>query len=131
MLRRATISYAYVTTDRNSDVIAKSAMDFMRHKAALSVEIRFLRRMSLALTGSFYDRNGSYNEFPVPGDPSQVRVRDYAPYFLLDGRLQWEKGMCRIFVDATNMTDTRYCDMGGIPLPGAWVTGGVAIMLGQ
>ena len=130
-LRRATISYAYVTTDRNSDVIAKSAMDFMRHKAALSIEVRFLRRMSLALTGSFFDRNGSYNEFPVPGDPSQTRVRDYAPYFLLDGRLQWEKGMCRIFVDATNMTDTRYCDMGGIPLPGAWVTGGVAITLGR
>ena len=30
-----------------------------------------------------------------------------------------------------NVTDTRYCDMGGIPLPGAWVTGGVVLTIGK
>ncbi len=130
-LRRVTLSYGYITTDRNADVIAKSAMDFMRHKAALAVEVHFLRRMSLALTGSVYDRNGSYTHYPVPGDPSLSEVRDYEPYFLLDGRLQWEKGICRLYVDATNITDSRYCDLGGIPLPGAWVTAGVALTIGR
>ena len=51
-LRRVTLSYGYITTDRNADVIAKSAMDFMRHKAALAVEVHFLRRMSLATTAT-------------------------------------------------------------------------------
>ena len=59
-----TLSYGYLTNDRNADVIAKSAMDFMRHKAALAVEVHFLRRMSLALTRSVYDRNGSYTAYP-------------------------------------------------------------------
>lgn len=94
-----------------------SAMDFMKHKAALAVEVRFLRRMSLALTASVYDRNGSYTDYPMPGDASVSQVRDYEPYFLLDGRLSWEKGVCRLYVDATNITDTRYCDLGGIRLP--------------
>ena len=107
-LRRVTLSYGYITTDRNADVIAKSAMDFMRHKAALAVEVRFLRRMSLALTGSVYDRNGSYTHYPEPGNASLTEERGYKPYFLLDGRLQWEKGLCRLYVDATNITDTRY-----------------------
>ena len=53
-LRRATLSYGYITTDRNTEVVARSAMDFMKHKAALAVEVRFLRRMSLALTASVY-----------------------------------------------------------------------------
>lgn len=66
-------------------------MDFMKHKAALAVEVRFLRRMSLALTASVYDRNGSYTDYPTPGDASVSQVRDYEPYFLLDGRLSWEK----------------------------------------
>jgi len=129
ILRHATLSYACITTDRSSDVIAKSAIDFMRHKAVLSAGIRFLRRLSLTLTGSVYDRNGSYTAYPVAGDPSVTRTRTFEPYFLLDGRLSWEKGICRLYVDAANITDTRYCDLGGIPLPGTWITGGAVITI--
>lgn len=130
-LRRAALSYGYITSDRNADVIAKGAMDFMKHKAAVAVEVRLLRRVSLAVTGSVYDRNGSYTDYPVSGDSSQSVVRDYAPYFLLDGRLSWEKGWCRLYVEATNITDTAYCDLGGIPAPRAWVTAGVVLTFGK
>ena len=130
-LRRVTLSYGYITTDRREDIVAKSAMDFMRHKAALSVGVHFLRRMSLVLTGSVYDRNGEYTYYPVVGDSSQSEPRAFEPYFLLDGRLQWEKGWCRLYVDATNITDSRYCDMGGIPLPGFWCIAGVTLTFGR
>lgn len=78
-LRRVTLSYGYITTDRNADVIAKSAMDFMRHKAALAVEVHFLRRMSLALTGSVYDRNGSYTHYPEPATPPLTKNATTSP----------------------------------------------------
>ncbi len=131
LLRRVTLSYAFITTDRNAGIIAKSAMDYLRHKAALSVEMHLLRRVSLTLTGSVADRNGSYTHYPHSGDSSVTETRDYKPFFLLDGRLQWEKGICRLYVDATNITDTRYCDLGGIRLPGAWVTGGITLTIGR
>lgn len=130
-VRKFSLSYGYVTTDRNTDVEAQSAMDFMRHKAVLSVEMHLLRRLSLVLTGSFYDRNGSYTDYPVVGNSQIKELRDFKPYFLLDGRLSWEKGICRLYVDATNLTDTRYCDMGGIPLPGTWITGGMTLTIGK
>ncbi len=130
-LRRATLSYAFVSTDRTSDVIAKSAMDFLRHKAALSVEVHFLRRMTFAFTASVARRNGSYTDYPVSGDASVSVIRDYEPYFLLDARLAWEKGIWRLYVDGTNLTDAHHCDMGGIPLPGVWVTGGVVLTIGR
>ena len=130
-LRRVTLAYGYTTTDRMTDAEAQSAMDFMRHKAVLSAEVHFWRRVSFVLTGSVYDRNGSYTHYPVPGDSQTKTMRDFKPYFLLDGRLSWEKGICRLYVDATNLTDTRYCDMGGIPLPGLWVTGGVTLTIGK
>ncbi len=130
-LRRAVFSYAYVTTDRRSDIVAKSALDFLRHKAALAVEVRMLRRVSLSLTGTLSDRNGSYTHYPVAGDSSVTEIREFDPFFLLDARLSWEKGICRLYVDATNITDTRYCDMGGIMLPGAWVTAGVVLTIGK
>ncbi len=130
-LHRATLSYAFVTIDRRSDVIARSAMDFLRHKAAAAVEVRFLRRMSLALTATFADRNGSYTHYPVAGDPSVTETRDFEPFFLLDARLAWEKGFFRLYLDGTNLTDTYYCDLGGIPLPRAWVTAGAVFTLGR
>ncbi len=101
-----TLSYGYITTDRNADVIAKSAMDFMRHKAALAVEVHFLRRMSLALTGSVYDRNGSYTHYPEPGNASLNEERDYKPYFLLDGRLQWRRASAA-FMSTPRTSPTR------------------------
>ena len=36
-----------------------------------------------------------------------------------------------LYVDATNITDTRYCDIGGIRLPGFWCTGGVTLTIGK
>lgn len=130
-LRRATLSYAFVTTDRSSELMAKSAMDFLRHKATLAFEVHFLRRFSLAVTASAADRNGSYTYYPVAGDTTVNETRDYAPYFLLDARLTWEKGCCRLYVDGTNLTDTHYCDLGGIPLPGTWVTAGAVLTIGR
>lgn len=130
-LRRLTFSYAFVTVDRQSELIARSVLDFLRHKAVLAAEVHFLRRMSLALTASVADRNGSYTHYPVPGDSSVSETRDFEPFFLLDARLTWEKGVCRLYVDGTNLTDTRYCDMGGIPLPRAWITAGVVLTVGR
>lgn len=123
-LRRLVFSYGYLTQSKHSEGISKYALDYMRHKAAVSAEVRFLRRFSFVLTGSVYDRAGSY------ADREGV-MRDYRPYFLLDGRLAWEKGCCRLYVDATNLTDTEYFDFGGLRMPGTWISGGVVLTLGR
>ena len=60
-----------------------------------------------------------------------TETRDFEPFFLLDARLSWEKGLCRLYVDGSNLTDTSYCDMGGIPLPRAWVTAGIVLTIGR
>lgn len=130
-LRRATLSYAYLATDRGRGVVARSALDFLRHKASMAIEVRPLRSLSLGLTGSLCHRNGCYTAYPVAGDASVTELRAFEPYFLLDARLAWERGACRLYLDAANLTDTSYCDMGGIPLPGAWISAGVVVTIGR
>lgn len=139
-LRRATLSYAYLTTSQRGDVITSSAMDYMKHKVSGIVEVRFLRRLTLSLTAALYDRNGAYTAYLRNPDGSLrtdsdgtmlTEMRDFKPYFLLDGRISWEKGCCRLYVDATNLTNTDYFDFGGLALPGRWFTGGVVITLGK
>ena len=117
-LRRVTLSYGYITTDRNSDIIAKGRWITCATRRRWPSRCISCAACRWHFTASVYDRNGSYTHYPVPGDSSLSEVRGYEPYFLLDGRLQWEKGICRLYVDATNITDSRYCDLGGIRCPG-------------
>lgn len=138
-VRRATLSYGCLTQSRRSDVIVSSSMDYMRHKVALLFEVAFLRRCTFVLTGTLCDRYGGYTYYLRDADGELLtdgsggmltERRDFRPYFLVDARLSWEKGVVRLYVDATNLTDTRYCDFGGVPLPGRWLTGGAVLTIG-
>lgn len=130
-LRAVTTSYAYMTTSQRSDLVTKNAMDFMRNKAVLGIELQPLRRVSVVLTGSVYDRNGAYTFYPQTGSSAGGYERNYEPYFLLDGRIAWSKGIWKIYFDATNLTGSDYCDIGGLPMPGRWLGGGLVVTIGK
>lgn len=52
-------------------------------------------------------------------------------YFVADGALAWERGWLRPFVGLQNMTNTRYEEIAGVPMPGRSVLAGVEILLGK
>ena len=141
VLRRATAAYGYTVTDKPGDIITSSVLDYMRHKATVGIELAFMRRMTLVLTAAVCDRFGSYTHYVRddageairnPDDGSYVtEVRQFRPYFTLDGRLSWSKGAVRIYVDATNITSTRRFDFGGLELPRCWVTAGAVVTIGR
>lgn len=131
VLRAVTASYAYITTSQRADVVTRNVMDFMRHKAALSIELQPIRNVSVALTGSVYDRNGSYTFYPEVGTAAGAFDREFEPYFLLDGRVSWTKGIWKVYFDATNITGTDYCDIGGLPMPGRWFGAGLVVTIGK
>ncbi|MDR0907140.1 MAG: TonB-dependent receptor plug domain-containing protein [Rikenellaceae bacterium] len=123
-LRLATLGYGYIRTDKNvaTDYISKYALDYLRHKASAVVGVVFLRHFTATVTGSFYDRVGGY----IAENGS---YESFKPYFLLDGRVSWERSWAQLYVDVTNITSTRYFDFGGLPMPGAWLSAGVVITL--
>ena len=58
-----------------------------------------------------------------------VTEKDFAPYFLLDMRLSCDFRKLQLYIDVTNATNTRYCDFGGIYMPGVWATAGVVVLV--
>lgn len=137
-LRRIKASYGFIDSNRESKMQVSSVLDYMRHKAALSVHVAFLSRLDFVVTGSVYDRFGAYNEYEFGEDGQPLRDesgimivhrKDFAPYFLLDMRLGCNFRMFRIYVDVTNATNTRYCDFGGIYMPGVWANAGVVVTI--
>lgn len=78
-LRRVTLSYGYITTDRNADVIAKSAMDFMRHQGGIGRGGAFPAADVACADRLVYDRNGSYTHYPEPATPPLTKSATTSP----------------------------------------------------
>jgi iron complex outermembrane receptor protein len=123
-LRLASLGYGYIHTDKNvaTGYISKYALDYLRHKASAVVGVGFLRCFTFTLTGSLYDRVGGY----IAADGT---YESYRPYFLLDGRVSWERRWVQLYCDVTNVIATRYFDFGGLPMPGPWASVGVVITI--
>ena len=118
VIQRIAFGYAFIKSSQQEDVISKNAMDYMRNKATLEVLLRFPYGFHLGVTGGVYDRAGNYNFYPVAGDSSQFEVCKYEPFGLLDARFSWTWRWLQIYLDGTNLTDTRYADIGGLTMPG-------------
>ncbi len=122
-IERVSLSYGYITQDKSSqDMVSLYAQNYMHNKASAAVVIRPFRDVTLALTGTLYDRNGSYLD-------ASSSVVEYEPYFLLDGRATWERGKWRVYLDATNITSTTYYEYGGLEMPDVWVIAGLCFTL--
>lgn len=122
-MRRASIGYGYIYQDSDSrGMISKYALDYMRNKLSARLDTAPLRRLSLSVTGTLYDRIGSYAG-------RDAAIHSYSPYFLLDARAAYDIWKLRVYVDATNITSTVYYDYGGMRMPDCWVTAGVILTI--
>lgn len=118
-------SYGYVNSTKNSGVyISKYALDYMKHKASFQAQFRLVGdKLILALTGTYYDRNGEYMSAP------DAPLQSFEPYFLLDGRLTWNFSKFSLYGECTNILDVQYFDFGGIIMPPRWLMAGITVRL--
>lgn len=128
-LYRATLLYGYIRTGKESGgLISAYALDYMRNKLGVAVDLRpWNGRVSLLLNGTLYDRIGNYAGADGITQP-------YRPYFLLHANLGVETGWIRYgslrcYLEAENLTNTRYFDFGGLEMPGLWLNAGVVVRL--
>ncbi len=122
-VERVQLSYGYITQDKSSEgLVSLYAQNYMHNKGVASLTLRPFRDVSVTLTGSLYDRAGSY----IDANSSVVA---YEPYLLLDGRITWERSRYRVWIDATNITSTLYYDYGGLEMPRLWGILGLSITI--
>ena len=143
-MQTASIGYTYIHQDKHdAEGIWKSnyAMEYLRHKFVASLTHCILRVKSeklkvkneLLLTWDFrwQQRIGSY----VSGG----ELIPYHPYAILDAKLQWtvpefkvsgsKFQVSELYVQASNLTNHRYRDLGSVPQPGLWVMAGAKVKM--
>ncbi len=122
-VERVGLCYGYITQNKSSEgMISLYAQNYMHNKAAATITLRPLKSLSVVFTGSLFDRAGNYLN-------AESKVTNYTPYFLLDGRVTWEKGHLKVYADATNITSSTYYDYGGLEMPQVWATLGASFTL--
>lgn len=122
-LKKAEISYSYCNLTKDAgEYISKYALDYLRHKLTFAIHHGIYRGFGASWTLSYQSRNGEYND-------REGNVAAYRPIWLLDGRIYWENPKIRLFVEATNITNRKYYDYGGILQPGIWVKGGITVKI--
>ena len=117
----AEVSYAYIYSDKDTgELISMYALDYLKHKLTLRLDHRIWKHFGASWSFMFQSRNGNFVN-------QEGNVEEYKPFCLLDGRVYWDNSRVKVYVACTNMTNTRYYDLGGLYQPGAWLKGGLAV----
>jgi len=73
---------------------------------------------------SYQNRAGTYSYI----DENEIdKEYDYKPFTLVDTRVFFKKGMVNAYVEASNIFDVEYHDLGYITMPGRWIRAGVIL----
>ncbi|NPA36998.1 MAG: TonB-dependent receptor [Chlorobi bacterium] len=128
-LRNLTLGYSYINQDKNSIPGYESVyvMDYLKNKLNISAAMKIVSKLMSELTMEYNDRNGNYTAYKyIDGDYIPVQV-PYSPFVLVNAKVQWIEKSWLLYVDAKNIFDKKYYDIGNVVQPGIWVTAGVKI----
>lgn len=123
-VRSFSAGYTFIhQTKHDAEGVVKSnaQMEYLRHKFVMSLTHRVISRLSMSWDFRWQDRVGSYL--------SEGKLVPYHPYAMLDAKLQWEAPRYQLYVQATNITNHRYYDLGSVPQPGIWIMAGARLKL--
>lgn len=123
-LHSLSTGYTFIhQTKHDAEGVVKSnvAMEYLRHKVVASLSHRIYRRLSMSWDFRWQERVGSY--------VSEGKLVPYHPYAMIDAKMQWEAPRYQLYIQATNITNHRYYDLGSVPQPGIWVMAGMRVKI--
>ena len=135
-LQSLDVGYTWMHQTRHDDTeIYRSnyAMEYLRHKLVVSMNHRICSKLSATWSLRWQDRMGNYILYGgnyIDETTGFLRGSDtgklvsYEPYATLDLKVQWTDSRYQAFVQATNLTNHHYFDLGNIRQPGIWLMAG-------
>lgn len=121
-------SYSYTDVSRaDEDVISAYVFDNIKHKFDFSLGLKLFKTLHLTNQLSWQDRAGGFSYYDKE-TAVYIGEREYQPFWLVNSRLSWTTQQAyEFFVEASNLLDEDYYDIGNVPQPGRWLKGGVKI----
>jgi iron complex outermembrane receptor protein len=117
------LNYLYNSQNKEAgDFISYYVLDNLRHKFVASLNQTVFKRVSVDLKMRLQDREGA---FTLYRDGAPAEETPYAPFWLFDGKISWQRENLSLFVSVNNIFDNRYFDLGNVLQPGRWLKTGI------
>ena len=126
-LQSLNIGYMHLKQDMSeTNHISNYTLNHLRHKLTASLKHKITDNLTLSWNFRWQDRAGSYIKYEnnKPGERT-----NYKPYSVLDLNTNYKLNNWNLYINATNIFDTTYIDLGNLPQPGIWIMGGVKYMI--
>ncbi len=117
----ATYSYCNLNKD-SKEYLSKYALDYLKHKITIEFVHNIYKGFGASWSANFQKRNGEFIN-------KQGELERYKNVFTLDGSVYWQFKTFKLFVESSNITNTKYYDYGGILQAPIWFTAGVVVKL--
>ena len=119
-----TLSYAhmYQTCD-SKGLESRYTLNYLRDKLTAKLNHRLFKGLSASWHFRFQNRTGVYRRYENGEDKG---LYPYPSFSTLDFKLYYEHKKITFFTDINNLYNTQYYDIGNVPQPGFWITGGVS-----
>ena len=121
-IRKLELGYAFIHQDKDSEeYISNLALDYLKHKFTVQLDHSIWKGFSATWYLRWQDRAGSYTKYV---DLQAAYEEPYAPYCVVDLKVNWAYQDLNIYAELNNLFDATYYDIGNIPQPGFWFKAG-------
>jgi len=111
-IREIQLSYSYLDSDKDAGpYTSKYSLDYLRQQFILKINHRWFYNIKQYWQLRYEERSGK-----------QTNI-------LVDARLYFNFKNLEFFMEATNLFNTKYVQMGFIPMPGRWIMAGLNFRL--
>jgi vitamin B12 transporter len=131
-INSVSLSYSYTNQAKQTDALdSYYVLDHLKHKLVLSIAHRIRKNFGASWQFLWQDRNGTYNDYTRYDATTQTAPPNpYKSFLLVDGRIFYASKQINVFIEASNIFDQTYYDIGNIVQPGRWFKAGIELKLG-
>ncbi len=124
---KISISYFNNNLEKISqDFISQYVLDNLKNKLVITVNQELSKNLLIYFGVTYQDREGTFTEYV---SNNWGKEKQYAPFWLFDGKVSYKYKNISIFISANNIFDRKYYDVGNVIQPGRWLKTGISYKL--
>ncbi len=123
-LQSLSLAHSYNHSSKESNnLLSYYVMDYLKHKTSLIANHLLFSKLQIGWSAVWQQRAGSYTEYPTNIE------KKYEPFLTFNTTLKWHEKNFTVWIDAQNVGNTKYADIGNIPQPRRWISVGTKIFI--
>ena len=124
LLQSVKFSYSGLNMSKYAgDYESLYVLDYLKHSISFQLNHKIYNKFGASWYVIYNNREGFYQ------DLTTNTKKNYKAYTLVDAQIYWKNSRIKIYINATNVFDSKYVSLAYVPMPGRWINGGIKVNL--